>query len=74
MSFCINVKDYIGGALKNDLFKQATRAGAKPQPEERSLFNKNRDTINIQSTPSQVWFEKNDLIRGVIFVSLPQKA
>ena len=47
MSFCINVKDYIGGALKNDLFKQATRAGAKPQPEERSLFKKNRGILTF---------------------------
>ena len=52
-------------------FKQATRAGAKPQPEERSLFKKNRDILTLNQPPSttQAGFEKNGFNQGGHFPS-----
>ena len=54
------------------VFKQATRTGAKPWLEERSLFKKNRGIFTFNYPPSLtgvLW--KNVFIRGVIIYFYP---
>ena len=62
----------------SSLFKQATMAGAKPQPEERSLFKKNRDILTLNQPPSSTYlgmvWKIFALIRGVIFNLFPHFA
>ena len=59
----------------SSLFKQATMAGAKPQPEERSLFKKNRDILTLNQPPSSTYlgmvWKKIVLIRGVFSICSP---